>query len=499
MDLERLSVVLRPRGWAEAIDLGFRMARRWWRPIVGPWLIVTVPLPALGFVLLYDYPALVFLLVWWLKPLYERVPLFVLSRALFGSLPDIRETLRALPGLWRRRALHALTVARFDPLRSFHMPIHDLEGLSGRTRSARRALLARPVVQQGVMLAAFCAACEIFLALTLPLLLLMLLPETRSSEALFAALFEDQDPVWILRFTWLTLASWLVAMAVIGPLYVAGGFGLYVTRRTRLEAWDIEFAFRRLAHRLERLRGGRTAAAWLLAATLVLGLGSATVEAAAVPTGAANEIQSAADESVRDSIERILADPVFGTERTESYRRLKGSIGAESAGFLGFVDVGAWLAVIFSRLLWVALVVLVVYFVVRLAMNSGAPRAPRAAADEPAPPGVVLGLDLRAASLPEDVPAEALRRWEAGERAAAIRLLYRATLARLIADGLPVRDSATEGDCLSLARRLRGDVAAYFARLTGEWQRTAYGHGDPSEDAGPELIREWSERFGVVP
>ena len=55
----------------------------------------------------------------------------------------------------------------------------------------------------------------------------------------------DQDWFWI-------LFNILHAMAVgfIGPLYVAGGFTLYLNRRTILEGWDIEIAFRRMAPRI---------------------------------------------------------------------------------------------------------------------------------------------------------------------------------------------------------------------------------------------------------
>ena len=40
-------------------------------------------------------------------------------------------------------------------------------------------------------------------------------------------------------------------MAFIEPFYVGAGFGLYLNRRTQLEAWDLEIAFRRMRKRLE--------------------------------------------------------------------------------------------------------------------------------------------------------------------------------------------------------------------------------------------------------
>ena len=51
----------------------------------------------------------------------------------------------------------------------------------------------------------------------------------------------------------------MFAICVVEPLYVAGGFGLYLNRRTELEAWDIEIAFRRIDR--QRLDGAPRIAA----------------------------------------------------------------------------------------------------------------------------------------------------------------------------------------------------------------------------------------------
>ena len=47
MQPERARVALRDRpGW-EALDLGFRMVRTWWRPVYGAWALVVLPCAAL--------------------------------------------------------------------------------------------------------------------------------------------------------------------------------------------------------------------------------------------------------------------------------------------------------------------------------------------------------------------------------------------------------------------------------------------------------------------
>src|SRR3546814_6024434 len=50
------------------------------------------------------------------------------------------------------------------------------------------------------------------------------------------------------------------ALPIFEPFYVGAGLGLYLNRRTRIEAWDVEIALRRMRTRL-----ATTATALLLA------------------------------------------------------------------------------------------------------------------------------------------------------------------------------------------------------------------------------------------
>ena len=113
-----------------------------------------------------------------------------------------------------------------------------------------------------------------------------------------------------------------------------------------------------------------------------------------------------------------------------------------------------------------------------------------------APPSDLFGLDIRPGSLPKDVAGAALSLWRAGGRRAALSLLYRGALARLVHEhGLEVAAGATEGDCLRSALPvLRAEAGGYFRRLTRSWQAQAYAHRE-AED-GERLCREWPDHFG---
>jgi hypothetical protein len=112
-------------------------------------------------------------------------------------------------------------------------------------------------------------------------------------------------------------------------------------------------------------------------------------------------------------------------------------------------------------------------------------------------PDAVFGLDIRPESLPDDVPGAAWSAWERGEPAVALGLLYRAAIAFLVRqEGLPVRESWTEGDCVDFVRRkARSERAEYFARLTRAWQTTAYAHRPPSGDEARALCTAWGVHF----
>lgn len=92
-------------------------------------------------------------------------------------------------------------------------------------------------------------------------------------------------------------------------------------------------------------------------------------------------------------------------------------------------------------------------------------------------PTHVQDLDIRPESLPPDIGAAARELWDRGEHRAALALLYRGTLSRLAhVHEVPIRDSSTEGDCLTLAARVLDDARlAYITRLVRTWQRAIYG------------------------
>jgi hypothetical protein len=93
-------------------------------------------------------------------------------------------------------------------------------------------------------------------------------------------------------------------------------------------------------------------------------------------------------------------------------------------------------------------------------------------------PSHVRELDIRPESLPADIGAAVRAAWLAGERRAALSLLYRGALSRLVHSlAVPIEDASTEGDCVRLARAaLPAERGAFVARLVLVWQLAVYGN-----------------------
>ena len=109
----------------------------------------------------------------------------------------------------------------------------------------------------------------------------------------------------------------------------------------------------------------------------------------------------------------------------------------------------------------------------------------------------VRDLDVRPESLPDDVGAAAWALWQAGEVPAALSLLYRGSLSRLIHRfDVPITASATEGECLDLARgRLEPSALRYVTQVVRAWEANIYGGRTLSNAMGEALCTGFGQRL----
>jgi len=498
VDPEEVTAVLRPRNQWEAIDLGFGMARSWWKPLWRAWLVCCLPLQVAIWVACSHNPVLALCLLWWIKPLLDRVPLLVLSRALFGATPTTREVVRALPRLWRAHP-SALLWYRLDPARSLQLPVWQLEGLRGRARAARSRVLHRTVENPAVWLTLGCLCIQLAFFIGILSIAWLGAPEVPQLrvDVLLDGLDKGHAPAWSVA---LIAACQLIAVGVIEPLYVAGGFALYINRRNQLEGWDIEVAFRRLRRRLEARQRPRRTLGPL--AGLLLALLLAAPSAFALAPGPDPHLPAASDPQV--VIEEVLARPEFGGTRTETRWTLpwlegllETDVDREPAPSCGGGGLGSGLAGVVELLLWLAAAVLVAAGVVLVgnSIRDGAWGLHRGTSAEL--PNLAFGHEALPRELPPDVPGAAWDLWEQGRCAEALGVLFVAAIRHLVlVEEVRIPRAATEEDCRRAVRDSQdSELADYFDRLTRAWVQTAYGHRPPPDPEARRLCESWAQWF----
>jgi hypothetical protein len=532
MRIESLTVALRPRTAWEAVELGTALTRRHAAAIWKPWLALTLPILLVVNALAWaiDEVWLAGLLMWWLKPAFDRVPLHVLSRAVFGEVPTMRQTLQAQRSWGLRWLLPYLTWRRLSPVRSMYLPVDLLEGSRGSEAGARRRTLGAPAYGVASSLTLICASFEGALFLGMLGGAMLFVPNEYFSQfgsTMLAILREMPD--------WLRLVCNLLAWAatsLIEPFYVGAGLGLYLNRRTEIEAWDIELALRRLGARL----ANAGAAALLLAfAFAVMPVASHAQQAD--QHSHAQRVQEEAARSevapdvagkprVGNKITRVTPEQIFG-------RALVDDAGLRKAVAKAYTDptvsptrtVATWkardpkakdkekrddndmrwlgnaVALLSEFGLWIVLGVLV------LALALTAPRwlvwFRDGVAREPRELDGLRLSDLAEPDLPlpDDVPAVVRRLWREGRQREALALLYRASVeAMVVRTGATLVPGATESECLRASRKLaRTEDRDAFAQAVRTWQYAAYAQRFPAGDELESLIDELARRFAWAP
>ncbi len=484
------------------------------------WLVLWLPLTVLSALLVLLVPAggeYWALLAWWLRPLVERSVLYVLALQVFGESTNWRKAVRAWPGQLGGGWFLLLTLWRpFMPGRGLYQAIWQLEGARGSAAAARRRVIGR----DGTGNAAYwfglaCANFEIILTIGMVTFIGIFVGREDMANPFALVQMAVQGNAQTELNALVVLASGLAA-AIIGPIYTACCFTLYLNRRATLEAWDIELVLRGI--RVPVDKGPRTphvriAAGLLLLACLGLPLAPTSAQAADPPAASVSTSalceppewldnkkaprsadHDAAQSALRAEVTRIYDSDDLRPWKCEKVWRLKKTADDKPAPNRVRPDLEP-LAQALRVMLLVVLAGFLIWLMVRY-RDKFAQWLPRR---DTARAGEVAGLDIRPESLPDDVAIAVQALWQRGERRAALALLYRATLSRLVhQDHLPINRGATEGDCLRIAGAHSGLAAARMTvlrRVTGLWLDAAYGQRWPDETLLLTLCTDWRDAF----
>jgi hypothetical protein len=492
VQFDRIAAVVRPRSPWEAVDLGILLVRAWWRPIMTSWFAVTFPFFLLLNLVFYRHPIVAISIFWWLKPLWERPILHIISRGLFGEVPTLRQTLRNFAKEAGRQLFASLLWRRFSPTRSMDLPVTQLENLKGNVRDKRLRLLHNTLSNAAFWLTFVCMHIEAVLMFGVLFLLVMLVPQGVDIDWRDMLRGENQN------FLLLQNVVIYLAISFVAPFFVAGGFSLYINRRTQLEAWDVEIGFRQIRNRLLGVKAISAAASVLVCALLV---STAFIR----PVLAEENAVSTERQSSAKIIKDIMRSEEF--HQIETFRVLKGFDDLDEKdkkeqefGFPRWLlNIIRWLARSAEAILWSAVIVLILLFAhkYRYWLLQYVPATLHRKRELAERPKTLFGMAVDKESLPGDIVGQVELLWESNEYRSALSLLYRATLANLIENyGVQLSESHTEKECERIIKRqVAGEVGQYFSELNRYWCCLAYAHKLPDKGKILGMCQQWKQYF----
>ncbi len=529
MQIDQLNVTLRERSNWEAIELGTALVRRDARAVWGVWLLASLPLFVLFNALAWwrDGFWWALLAMWWCKPLFERGVLYVLSRSVFGEHTGALQALRGQYG-WGKGLWGFLGWRRFSPMRNVSLAVNLLEDADAAHRARRRRAVLSGVGGSAMLLSTFCLVFEGVLVVACISLFFLMVPVPLLTDAWRDAwdLIQYELPAGLQLAR--NAVVWAAA-SVMSPFNIGAGFGLYLARRTQMEAWDVEISFRRLRERLQR---SGVSAALLMAFALPMALLSSPLQAqqqpqpqakdAASPDARRAALAAAVDldpentaagifgdapvdtAGFRQAVQRAYEDPLQRPVRrvTQWVPRNVDEPVAQSEVESEFLErlfkaIRHWSALLAESGLWLIVGALVIAALATmkywLPWLRGSGRRMR-----PTPQPVQESeTPVAPPALPADAASLARRLWQQGLHREALALLYRAcveSIAKTTGKRLP--PGATEAQVLRASRQLPDNEDRQLAaRTVRMWQYAAYAARLPSTEAFDQLADELQQRF----
>lgn len=208
-------------------------------------------------------------------------------------------------------------------------------------------------------------------------------------------------------------------------------------------------------------------------------------------------------QQVEQAANVVREHPDLGGRRKEKKLRLRDTSDKKpekaDSSWRWLADLARWLSQTARVLMWLVGIAAVALLVVGarrwMKVRRGASHAHLAAA-----PSHVQSLDIRPESLPQAIGDAAARLWQQGDHRAALSLLYRGALSRLVhAHAVPIRAASTEGECVEMAvHRLDAQRSAFFARLVAAWQLAVYGARLPDAQHALDLCRDFDVHLAPV-
>lgn len=237
------SLTLRRRSVWEAADAGLLLWRTHGFALI-PFFVLPLGFMALGSRLLPPFMRYwSYLLLWWLKPLFDRLILQVLGIRFFEPEGNLSRLTKGLSRTLMRGLAGDLLWRRFSPWRAATMPIRVLEGLKAAQVRQRKRVLENGGLGFCLLITILCFILEKVLLAGELLCAITIIELFRPDYSSFLWNFSSISQVLpeVERFIF---GAYCFSYGLMESLYVCMSFGLYINSRIEIEGWDLELLFR---------------------------------------------------------------------------------------------------------------------------------------------------------------------------------------------------------------------------------------------------------------
>jgi hypothetical protein len=463
-------VTLRKKDSREAADAGILL---WRENFISFLPFFAIPLWICAFALRLlpgNTQYLSWLILWLLKPLFDRLILHVISIRFFERNAGYKRLLRGLgKSIWRG-LLGDLLWNRFNPLRAAMMPVTVLEthSKSGKEAEKRKELLKNGGLRYCFFLTFWGIALEITL-LVGEILFFIIMAD------LFAKGFITYSLDFFIKAEVFVFAAWCFNYMIIGTLYVCMGFSLYINSRINVEGWDIEIMFRGFAEKLKN----KTANGILIGFCLIFLF---------LPSKAFTDDWKPSQDVPLEILQNIFDAPEFGNEKEVWGIRFKRPFEPVDIPDVQINPILERLRIIFAAVLRFILICLIAALAAFLFIYARKLIKTRNSNVKKSTMTVLHGISLKD---PEELMKKSINFFEQGS----LRLAWgyctaAAILSWSIYRNLAFPPNATENDCANIVNSVSGNQteALAFCALINHWINFAYAGRLPPEGSFEEAL-----------
>lgn len=494
MDITKLSFTARTRTGFETFDLTLLMVKENFAAMMRLVLVLYLPVAAiLWFALPIEYASFV---MWWLKPLLERPLLTYLANKSFSIPISTWQCIRAIRQLAFADIIMMLTINRLSPNRAYLSPIEQLERAKGKVKSQRKnAMLLRGNHKQTYWM----ILCLHFEGLLLALLMLLaynFIPHGISFDDQFMQM--DLDSPLIANTYYFV---YLIAMILVAPYYVTGGFLAYINTRIQLEAWDLELSFKRIAGRFSSVALVVCLSGFLLS-TLPTAVEAQEQEQVTSEqsenTVDATEQQRQAFQLTHDEIEAIYQDNEL-IERTNVWQPNFQKKEKDTSGFEAFLAMLTGLGNVIGYIIWALVIALGIWLIVKLVRyldNSQRQSFNVVKSDQARKVSLpTFFADVEKREWPKDLLTAAEQANAQGEIRLALTYLLQFSLSFAIErTQVIITASMTEQECSrALKQVLKMEDFSIYQSLINLWCQLAWAHREVSAEQVAQLVIDFTD------